>query len=110
MAPLSTDLAAEEVATSLPLGWRIASWLATVAGVLILGYVIALWGWRWLGPPPAQVLPPPEAERWTPAIVAAPIFGRAGAPQAVEAASPTTLQGDTRLLGVFAETGGTGYA
>jgi hypothetical protein len=110
MPQLNADPAAPEVANPLPFGWRIASWLATLAGVLILGYVIALWGWRWLGPPPAHVLPPPEAERWTPAIVAAPIFGRAGAPQAVEAASPTTLQGDTRLLGVFAETGGTGYA
>ena len=110
MAPVSNDLAAEDVATSLPLGWRIASWLATAAGILILGYVIALWGWRWLGPAPARVPPPPEAERWTPVIVAAPLFGRAGAPQAVDAAAPATLQGDTRLLGVFAEPGGQGYA
>ena len=110
MPQLSTGLAAGETSAPLPLGWRVASWLATAAGILILGYVIALWGWRWLGPAPARVPPPAEPERWTPAIVAVPLFGRAGAPQAVEAAASTTLQGDTRLLGVFAETAGQGYA
>ena len=94
----------------LPWGWRIASWLATATGVVLLGYVMALWGWRWLGPVPALVPPPAPAERWTPAIVAAPLFGRAGAPQGAEAVAPVTLQGDTRLLGVFAEAGGAGYA
>lgn len=109
MPQLSADLAQPEVAP-LPLGWRIASWLATVAAILLLGYVIALWGWRWLGPAPARVSAFPEAERWASAIVAAPLFGRTGAPQAVDAAAPATLQGDTRLLGVFAEAGGQGYA
>jgi hypothetical protein len=37
------------------------------------------------------------------------MFGRAGG-AAVETAAPMTLQGDTRLLGVFAESGGAGYA
>ena len=97
------------IVSDTPIGWRIASWLATAAGVLLLGYVIALWGWRWLGPAPAIVPAPAPLERWTPAIVAAPIFGRAGAP-AAETAASTTLQGDTKLLGVFAESGGAGYA
>ena len=110
MRQLNSGLAAAEAPASLPLGWRIASWLATAAGILILGYVIALWGWRWLGPAPVRVPPPPDAERWTPAIVAAPLFGRAVEPQAGETAAPATLQGDTRLLGVFAEAGGKGYA
>jgi hypothetical protein len=99
-----------EAAASLPWGWRIASWLATAAAVLLLGYVIAAWGWRWFGPTPARLSSPPEAERWTPAIVAAPLFGRVGAPQAPDAVMPATLQGEARLLGVFAETGGGGYA
>lgn len=94
----------------LPWGWRIGSWIATAIGVLLLGYVIALWGWRWLGPAPAVVAPLAPPERWTPAIVAAPLFGRAGAPQSVDSSTPATLQGDTRLLGVFAEAGGAGYA
>ena len=90
--------------------FRYRGWLATAAAILLLGYVIALWGWRWFGPAPARVSAPREAERWTPTIVAAPLFGRGGTPQAVDAAAPATLQGDTRLLGVFAEAGGAGYA
>jgi hypothetical protein len=110
MPPLNGGLAQQVDAAALPLGWRIASWVATAAGILALGYVIALWGWRWFGPAPASAPAPPETERWAPAIVAAPLFGRAGAPQRVDAAAPATLQGDTRLLGVFAEHEGTGYA
>ena len=50
---------------------------------------------------------PPE--RWTSAIVAAPLFGRAeSAGDGCAKAAP--LQGDTRLLGVFAERDGEGYA
>jgi len=76
--------------------------------VLLLGSAIAHWGWRWLGPPPPTVAEP-AVERWAPAIVASPIFGRQGAP-APAAAAPATLQGDMRLLGVFAERDGAGYA
>ncbi|HVN36128.1 MAG TPA: type II secretion system protein N [Casimicrobiaceae bacterium] len=110
MAQLNADLAAAGPAAPLPLRWRVASWVATAGAILWLGYVIALWGWRWLGPAPARVAAPSLPERWTPAIVAAPLFGRGGAPQSAEVAAPATLQGDTRLLGVFAEAGGTGYA
>ena len=109
MPQLNADLAAAEVAAPLPWGWRVASWLATLAAIIALGYVIALWGWRWLGPTAVRAPPASEPERWTPAIVAAPLFGRVGAPQP-EGAAPATLQGDTRLLGVFAERGGAGYA
>lgn len=91
--------------------WRIASLVATGIGVLLLGFVIATWGWHWLGP---QSMPPPAAplvaEHWAPTIVASPLFGRSMAPQNVAADPPVTLQGDTRLLGVFAEKGGAGYA
>jgi hypothetical protein len=91
--------------------WRIASWVATAAAVLLLGFVIAHWGWRWLGPapPPAAVTGVPE--RWAGVIASAPLFGQPAAPTATLAPNaPTTLQGDTRLLGVFAEPGGAGYA
>src|SRR5258705_10330780 len=110
MPDVIADAEPDGAATRLPSAWRIASWLATAAGVLLLGYVIAFWGWRGLGPAPPPGLPPPAMGRWTPAIVAAPLFGRAGAPQATQASGPATLQGDARLLGVFAETGGAGYA
>lgn len=110
MPVVTADSARGDAAAGLPWGWRIASWIATAIGIVLLGYVIALWGWRWLGPPPAVVAPPAPPERWTPAIVAAPLFGRAGAPQPVDSGAPATLQGDTRLLGVFAEADGAGYA
>ncbi len=110
MPDVTADSARGDAAAGLPWGWRIASWIATAIGIVLLGYVIALWGWRWLGPPPAVVAPPAPPERWTPAIVAAPLFGRAGAPQPVDSGAPATLQGDTRLLGVFAEADGAGYA
>ena len=110
MPDMIANAAPDRAATRLPSAWRIASWLATAAGVLLLGYVIAFWGWRWLGPVPPPVLPPAPIERSTPVIVAAPLFGRAGGPQTTEASAPATLQGDTRLLGVFAEAGGAGYA
>ena len=110
MPVVTADSARGDTTAGLPWGWRIASWIGTAIGIVVLGYVIALWGWRWLGPPPAVVAPPAPPERWTPAIVAAPLFGRAGAPQAVDNSAPATLQGDARLLGVFAESGGAGYA
>lgn len=91
-------------------GWRIAGGAATLAAVLLLGYVIAYWGWSWLGPRPALVASPPLPEPYAAAIVSAPLFGRAetAAPPSVNA--PTTLQGDTRLLGVFAGADGSGQA
>ena len=90
-------------------GWRVASWVATLAGVALLGYVIALWGWRWLAPAAAPAVVPAMPERWAPAIVAAPLFGRASAPQTTTSAA-IAPSGDARLLGVFAEAGGAGYA
>jgi hypothetical protein len=93
-----------------PWPWRIAAWIATLAAIVALGYVIAFWGWRWLGPEPHPLprLKPPE--RLAPAIVAVPLFGRTEAPGSPAPDGPAALQGDTRLLGVFAEAGGTGHA
>jgi hypothetical protein len=98
-------------AARAPWPWRIAAWLATLAAVLALGYVIAYWGWRWLGPTPEPLPLAALPERLAPVITGVPLFGRAEGPAtpAPDTSAPA-LQGDTRLLGVFAGADGTGHA
>ena len=111
MPEVMSDPSPIAVAPRAPWHWRIASWVATAGGVLLLGFVIANWAWQWFGPAPSPVAPAAIPERWASVITATPLFGRGVAPTAAIAANaPTTLQGDTRLLGVFAERGGAGYA
>lgn len=95
-------------ASSPPWPWRAAAGLATLGAGTALALVLALWGWRLFGPSSPPLAPVDAPERWAPAIASAPIFGRAGAP--VAAATPAALAGDSRLLGVFAESDGAGYA
>jgi len=90
--------------------WRGAAWVATSAGVLVLAYVIAYWGWHWLLPRAPTATMSEAPERWAAVIVASPLFGHAAAPAPAAANEPATLQGDTRLLGVFAASDGTGHA
>jgi len=99
------------VAPRAPWPWRLASLGASAGAVLLLGFVIANWGWRWLGPASPPVVETATPERWASVITSYPLFGRGTAPTAaVVPNAPTTLQGDTRLLGVFAEAGGAGFA
>ncbi len=70
--------------------------------------MLAHWGWRFLGPAAMPLSPLPTPDRWAPAIASAPIFGRTGTAVVLTKAAP--MEGDVRLLGVFAERGGTGYA
>ena len=98
-------------AARAPWPWRIAAWIATFAAVLALGYVIAYWGWRWLGPTPAPLPLAALPERLAPVIAGVPLFGRAEGPATPTPDTPASaLQGDTRLLGVFAGADGTGHA
>ncbi len=92
--------------------WRIGGWVATVAAVLVLGYVIALWGWRWFEPATSPASIPATPDRLASAIVTAPLFGRAEAPAPASAAAavPGANLGDARLLGVFAGGDGKGQA
>jgi hypothetical protein len=91
------------------MAWRAAAWLATLVGGLALAFALAHWGWRLFGPVSPSLPPPEPVDRFAPAIVATPLFGRTDAtPAPVVKDAP--LQGDTRLLGVFAERNGEGYA
>jgi hypothetical protein len=92
----------------MPWTWRAAAGIATVLAGVALALVVAHWGWRIFGPVSPPLAPADAPDRWTPAIVAAPLFGRADAPAV--ALKPVPLLGDTRLLGVFAERDGDGYA
>jgi len=93
---------------SLPWPWRAAAWIATAAAGVALALVLAHWGWRFFGPAPAPLSPLATPDRWAPAIASAPIFGRTGT--AVVPTKAVPIEGDVRLLGVFAERGGGGYA
>ena len=108
--PLVPDSPASRYAAidSAPWTWRAAAGVATALAGLALAVVLAHWGWRVFGPVSPPLTPPGTPDRWTPSIVAAPLFGRGDAPQT--AVKPAPLLGDTRLLGVFAERNGEGYA
>ncbi len=94
----------------LPLSLRIARAIAALAGASLLALVVAFWGWRWLAPTPPLPPVPRDPASWAPAIVAAPLFGRATTGAASPVVPQVALQGDTRLVGVFAERDGGGYA
>ncbi len=81
---------------------------AAIAAGLLLAWAIVFWVWRWVTPAPVHVIP---AEPRDPvgAIVASGWLA-SSAPAEATADAPTTLSGDVRLLGLFADTGGGGYA
>lgn len=87
--------------------------LATVAALALLASVVAWWGWRAFGPAPAHVVPAAPADPAA-VILASGLLAGAG-PAAVPPPAPAKDEGalatgDTRLLGVFAERDGRGYA
>lgn len=87
--------------------WRLLAAGALLVALSFLAWVAAYWGWRWFGPAPvAEPVNPPQSE-WARRIADARIFG-AAAQGVATPASPNV--GDLRLLGVFAERDGKGYA
>ena len=89
---------------------RFAASLATLAAGAALALVIAYWGWQLLGPSAVHIAP---AAPLNPAatIVAANLFGHGDQqrpPQPVT--RDAVLAGDTKLLGIIAESGDRGYA
>jgi hypothetical protein len=89
--------------------WRVGAWLATLAAVAFFAWIVAQWGWRVFGPAATLVPPAATPEPWSPAITSALIFGEPGAAPAA-AGVPSAMQGEARLLGVFAEANGGGFA
>ncbi len=92
-----------------PALWRAFAFVATCGGLVLVAVVIAHWGWRWFGPEPVHI---PRAAPSDPAatLAASGLFGARIAAPAPVAAAPDILRGETRLLGVFAETKGGGAA
>jgi general secretion pathway protein C len=88
--------------------WRAAAAVALLAALALFALTLAHWGWIWFGPTPTVIaLPAPETDLARRAAEAR-LFGTAGA---VPGNAPAGADlGDVRLLGVFAETGGKGYA
>ena len=89
---------------------RFAASLATLAAGAALALVIAYWGWQLLGPSAVHIAPaaPPNPAA---TIVAANLFGQGDqqrSPQPVTRGAE--LAGDTKLLGIIAESGDRGYA
>jgi general secretion pathway protein C len=93
--------------SALPLAWRALGAIALIAALALLAWVLAHWGWRWFGPAPvaneARPLAGPPLER----IAAARLFG---SPVPDQARTEPSATGDLRLLGVFAQDEGKGYA
>jgi hypothetical protein len=96
--------------------WRLGGAAAALVAGALLALVIAHWGWRWFGPASPVLAPGEWVDAKVAAIIAAAPFGRAGqapaspAPGSSWAPAAKSASGDLRVLGVFAGTGGDGYA
>jgi hypothetical protein len=92
-------------------GWRVLAFAATLLSGALLALVAAHWTWQLFGPPRVDipVAAPPDPVS---ALLASGLWASGGAPAAATPAqeAPQVLGGDARLLGVFAEPGGRGYA
>jgi len=99
--------ASDSVSPAMPWRAKLVSAAALLIALALLAAVLAYWGWRWFGPVPATL--PPERVAGDPMrrIADAHLFGAAPAAAPTSASVPT---GELRLLGVFAERDGGGYA
>ena len=91
-------------------GARLAAVLGALAALCLLAVVIAYWGWQWLGPARIHLPPQPPADPAASLLASGLFAGAAPASAAAAEAAPDVLGGDVRLLGVFAEARGRGYA
>jgi hypothetical protein len=91
-----------------PWRWRAAAAIALLAALALLALTLAHWGWIWFGPQPPDIAAPEFETDLARRAAEAHLFGTAGAMPANAPASADF--GDVRLLGVFAEADGKGYA
>jgi hypothetical protein len=91
----------------MPLPWRLLAGVALLLALALLALVLAYWGWRWFGP--AAAVPPPIPAVGDPLqrIADARLFGSTAPKTAAPA--PSSI-GELRLLGVFAQRDGRGWA
>jgi hypothetical protein len=89
--------------------WRVlvvAAWLVALA---LLALTLAYWGWAWFGPAPLALPPVPAVADPLQRIADARLFGSPTQATAT-ASAPSSSSGDLRLMGVFAQRDGRGYA
>ena len=79
-----------------------------LAALALLALVLAHWGWRWFGPAPVVIPQSGPQGEFARRIGEAHLFGTR-APVAA-ASEPSAVSGELRLLGVFAQQDGRGYA
>ena len=88
--------------------WRGGAAAASLAALALLAWILAHWGWTWFGPQPTFIAVATQETDLARRADEAHLFGSAGvAPAAAPAGADL---GDIRLLGVFAEREGKGYA
>ncbi len=97
--------------SSVSRGWRALALVATLAALTLLAFVIAYWLWQVFGPPRVHI-PPATPDDPASVLLASGLFNRRAVapPNETTDAVPQALGGDARLLGVFAESDGRGYA
>jgi hypothetical protein len=74
----------------------------------LLALVLAHWGWRWFGPAPVTIAPSVPQDEFVRRIGEAHLFGTRT--MIAPTSEPTMTSGELRLLGVFAQQEGRGYA
>jgi hypothetical protein len=104
-------MAPAPAASTPPRIWRVAALFATFAAGVALAFVIAHWVWQILGPARVHIAPATPADPAA-TLLASGLWSAGATPATVPAAdaAPQVLGGDVRLLGVFAEPSGRGYA
>jgi type II secretory pathway component PulC len=89
---------------------RFSALVATAAAIVLLASVAAYWTWQALAPRPVHIAPSAPADPAA-AILASGLLATPGTAPATAPAPPeATLSGDTKLLGIFAEANGQGWA